>query len=141
MAAEMVVRGGTRRWTIPERSVPSARDSGVATREYVSFVSMKSIFRIRSVSRSVVCLDRWAFQGLFVFLQVSHGGLKLSHEHFQRLDSRLNLGSASRLGILEEYTHSPAEVGVRGPVQPERAERHGDRCAADSAHHEIRDLW
>ena len=60
---------------------------------------MKRIFRISSVSGSVVRLDLLAVRRLVVFLEVTHGGLKLSHERFQRLDSRLDLGSASRLGI------------------------------------------
>ena len=70
---------------------------------------MKRIFRIRCVNRSMVRLDLLAVRGLVVFLEVSHGGLKLSHERLQRLESRLNLGSAIRLGIwdmtFERSTH------------------------------------
>ena len=68
MAPEVVVREGALRWKIPERNIAGARNSGVATPESVSVVSMKCIFRIRSVSGSVVRLDLLAVRGLFVFL-------------------------------------------------------------------------
>ena len=74
----------------------------------------------------------------------------MSASKFQRrqVERRLDLGCASRIGIGHTTFDSPAELGVRGPVQQERAERHGDRCAVtttvDSAHYEIRhirDRW
>ena len=41
---------------------------------------------------------------MVVFLEVSHGGLKLSHERLQRPEIRLNLGRASRLGNIWDMT-------------------------------------
>ena len=66
----------------------------VVTRQSVFGGSMKRIFRIRGVNRSMVRLDLVAVRGLVVFLEVSHGGLKLSHERLQLLEIRLNSGSA-----------------------------------------------
>ena len=83
-----------------------AQETMVLPHDSVSVVSMKCIFRLWSVSGSVVRLDLLAVRKLFVFLEMSHGGLNLSHERFQHFDSRLDLASASRYIVLdlgEEY--------------------------------------
>ena len=84
----------------------------VVTRERMSVVGMKSIFRILCVNRSMARLDLLAVRGLFIFLEVSHGGLKLSHERLQRPEIRLNLRRASRLGNIWDMTFK-ALRGVR----------------------------
>ena len=82
MAAEVVGRVSTWRWKSPAGAMDNV--DVVVTRESVSVCGMKRIFRVWGVNRSMVRLDLLAVRGLFVFLEVSHGGLKLSHERLQR---------------------------------------------------------
>ena len=60
-------------------------------------------------AKNAFCGQKANFRGQRKMHHVSHGGLKLSHERLQRLESRLNLGRASRLGIwdmtFERSTH------------------------------------
>ena len=69
MTPEVVVREGARRWKIPERNIAGARNSGVATPESVSVVSMKCIFRIRSVSGTWYALICWPCEDCSSFLR------------------------------------------------------------------------
>ena len=82
MAAEVVGRVSTLRWKSPAGAMDNV--DVVVTRQSVFGGSMKRIFRIRGVNRSMVRLDLVAVRGSVVFLEVSHGGLKLSHERLQR---------------------------------------------------------
>ena len=102
MAAKVVGLVSTLRWKSPAGAMNNV--DVVVTRQSVFVGSMKRIFRIRGVNRSMVRLDLVAVRGLVVFLEVSHGGLKLSHERLQRPEVRLNLGKASRLGNIWDMT-------------------------------------
>ena len=117
--------------------------SVVVTRERMSVVGMKSIFSILCVNRSMVRLDLLAVRGLFIFLEVSHGGLKLSHERLQRLESKLNLGSASRLGIWDMTFERSTHIVLRRGAFADPFNQSGLSIAAIVApliaHHEIRD--
>ena len=110
MAAEVVGRISTLRWKSPAGAMDNV--DVVVTRQSVFGGSMKRIFRIWRVNRSMVLLDLLAVRGLVVFLEVSHGALKLSHERLQRLEIRLNLRRASRLCNIWDMTFK-ALRGVR----------------------------